>query len=86
MTNDDVTSAVMSDTDATPKTMTKTAMKRPPLVSGTTSPYPTVVTVCAAHQSASPRLVEARSGARTLDARLPASSAISERHQRRGTG
>ena len=36
--NDDVTSAVISDTDATPKTITKTPMKRPPRDSGTTSP------------------------------------------------
>ena len=36
--NDDVTSAVISDTEATPKTMMKTPMKRPPDDSGTTSP------------------------------------------------
>ena len=53
----EVTIAVKSETVATPKNMTKAATNLLKAVSGMTSPYPTVVTVCAAHQSDSPKLV-----------------------------
>ena len=39
--------------------ITKTAMNRPPLVPGTTSPYPIVVTVVAAHHDRVAEAVEA---------------------------
>lgn len=47
------TDAVTAPTSPIPTTMSATAMKRPSVVTGKRSPYPTVVTVVAAHQSAS---------------------------------
>jgi hypothetical protein len=46
-----VIDAVMTVRNPIPKSMTSTAMSRPGSVIGTLSPYPTVVTVWAAHQS-----------------------------------
>ena len=49
-----VIAAVMTVRKPIPKSMTSTATSRPARVVGTVSPYPTVVTVCAAHQSPNP--------------------------------
>src|SRR5262245_36188551 len=58
-TNPAVTIAVTSDTNATLTNIVMPPMNRPPPVDGTTSPYPTVVTVCAAHQNSSPQVANA---------------------------
>ena len=50
----DVTVAVKAETSTTPKIIQKTAMIRPAMVAGVLSPYPTVVMVTAANQSAEP--------------------------------
>src|SRR5262245_56017693 len=48
-TNVDVIAAVTTAMNATPSSKTMEPMTRPTTVCGTTSPYPTVVTVCRAH-------------------------------------
>ena len=49
--------AVMTPTREMPTTMSATATRRPVPVTGNVSPYPTVVTVVAAHHSASANVV-----------------------------
>ena len=71
----EVTIAVVMDTPATPKNMTNTATTLLNAVWGMTSPYPTVVTVCAAHQIDSPK-VSNSPGARNRTT-VAASSVIS---------
>jgi hypothetical protein len=49
-----VTAAVSSEISETPMTISIEPTSFPVVVVGTTSPYPTVVTVCSAHQVANP--------------------------------
>ena len=46
--------AVTTARNPTPTTMTTEPIRRPSLLVGTKSPYPTVVTVCSAHQTETP--------------------------------
>ena len=53
-----VTAAVITVRNAMPLIITNAPITRPVPLLGTTSPYPTVVTVCSDHHSPSPRLLK----------------------------
>ena len=66
--------AVMTVRKATPRSMTSTATSCPARFVGTLSPYPTVVTVWAAHQSPEP--IEGKLSWLTTVTRTPAPTVI----------
>jgi hypothetical protein len=59
---DAVTAAMITVRKAMPLIITNAPITRPVPLLGTTSPYPTVVTVCRAHHSPSPRLPRPQHG------------------------
>jgi hypothetical protein len=75
---------VTAPSSASPQTIRTAAMTRPPAVTGTASPYPTVVSVSHAHHTASPKVRIVVPGAprscwyTASAAEKPSSSAVSE--------
>lgn len=56
---------VTAPSSASPQAITPTAVTRPPVVTGVTSPYPTVASVAQAHHTASPKVRIVAPGAST---------------------